>query len=115
MSSDQAPLLDTVALHSRIGRVTRITWLLERLRGAERADGWSRVAHEVLHVEMLGLQRRLTLALLESDEPDPLTYLCRERAACLRQVEATATQIESNQDLSLASLTVLSQQIRRLC
>ncbi len=110
-----APLLDTVALHSRIGRVTRITWLLERLRGAERADGWSRVAHEVLHVEMLGLQRRLTLALLESDELDPLAYLCRERAACLRQVEATATQIESNQDLSLASLTVLSQQIRRLC
>ncbi len=111
----ETPLLDTVALHSRIGRVTRITWLLERLRGAERADGWSRVAHEVMHVEMLGVQRRLTAALLESADPDPLARLCSERATCLRQIEATATQIESSEDRSLASLTVLSQQIRRLC
>ena len=108
-------LLHTVALHSRIGRVTRIAWLLERLRGAERGDGWSRVAHEVMHVEMLGLQRRLTRALLESGEPDPLAHLSSEHAACLRQIDATATQIESTQDRSLASLTVLSQQIRRLC
>ena len=110
----ETPLLATVALHSRIGRVTRITWLLERLRGAERADGWSRIAHEVLHVEMLSLRRRLTQQLLESANPDPLANLCSEQATCLRQIEATAAQIESGQDRSLASLTVLSQQIRRL-
>ncbi|MEE9278687.1 MAG: NAD-glutamate dehydrogenase domain-containing protein [Myxococcota bacterium] len=112
----RAPLLETVALHSRVGRKTRISWLLEQLRHSARGDGWSRVAAEVLGIEMLDVQCRLTERLLESSNSgDPLDALCAANASSFRQLEATAARIDASGDRSLASLTVLSQQIRRLC
>jgi len=111
-----APWLDTIALHSGVGRITGITQLLEYLTGARRGDGWSRIAAEALRIEMLEVQRHLTERLLDSAEGSgALEEFRAAKAACLREVEATIERIDAGGDRSLASLTVLSQQIRRLC
>ncbi len=112
----EVPWLDTIALYSGVGRITRITQLLGYLTGADRGDGWSRIAAEALRIEMLEVQRYLTEQLLDSAEGGGAIEKFRaSRAACLREVEATIERIDAGGDRSLASLTVLSQQIRRLC
>jgi glutamate dehydrogenase len=111
----QVPLLDAVALQRKVGGVTRITWLLEHLRSAERADGWGRATADVLYIEMLDVQRSLTERMLDSaSTADPLDAWCTEKSAYLHQIEATAAQVEATQDRGLASLTFLAQRIRRL-
>jgi glutamate dehydrogenase len=111
----QVPLLDTVVLQRKVGRVTRITWLLEHLRSAERVDGWGRVAADVLYIEMLDVQRCLTERMLDSAAlADPFEAWCAEKAAYLQQIDATVAQVEASHDRGLASLTFLAQRIRRL-
>lgn len=108
-----AGLLETAALHCRAGLETRITWLLEQLRHCARGDGWSRVAAEALSIELVEVQRQLTERLLREAD-DPLGHLRAANEASFSQIEATAARIDASGDRSLPSLTVLSQQIRRL-
>ena len=65
---------------------------------------------------MLEVQRSLTERLLDSAAGGgTLENFRASKAAWLREVEATVERIDASGDRSLASLTVLSQQIRRLC
>jgi glutamate dehydrogenase len=108
-------LHDLLELHGRIGERTRITWLLARLEQVELPDGWSRISAESLYLEMLQAQRDLvrrawtadaSAAGASHDVLDPANPR-------LRQIEASAAQIESSPP-ALTPLIVLGQQIRRL-
>ena len=109
-------LAPTVELHASIGALTRISWLLNRLRDMDRGDGWDRIASEALHIEMLEAQLTLTKAVLGDDsESDELEAFTESHAGALCQIERTVHEIEARERGGLAPLAVLSQQIRRLC
>jgi glutamate dehydrogenase len=111
-----APLARVVQLHATMGEATRISWLLQRLHDMGRDDDWDRLASDALHVEMLEAQRSLTGRLLtEPDGTDALSEFSAAHARGLEQIERTVQQIEAGERCGLAPLTVLSQQIRRLC
>jgi NAD-specific glutamate dehydrogenase len=115
-SEGSHPLERALEIHAAVGEATRITWLLDRLEGLRRYDGWDRIAAEALHVEMLQVQRALTLRAIESDSAiEPLAPLRRAHGHVLQRIEETAQHIESDERGGLAPLAVLSQQIRRLC
>lgn len=111
-----APLARVVQLHASVGEATRISWLLQRLHDMDRDDDWGRLACDALHVEMLEAQRSLTGQLLaEPHGTDALSEFSAAHARGLEQIERTVQQIEAGERCGLAPLTVLSQQIRRLC
>jgi len=105
-----------VRLHTEVGQVTRVSWLLDRLGDLERRGGWDRVAAEALVLELLETQRRITARLLEqSSEEGAITQFCQEQAAGLGTIAEAAQEIEAEERRGLAPLAVLSQMIRRLC
>ena len=112
----KTPLPRVVQLHADIGASTRITWLLNRLRDMDRGDDWDRIAAEALQIEMLESHGALTQRLLaDGDGPEGLENFRAARAPALQQIERTVQQLEARERGGLAPLTVLSQQIRRLC
>ncbi|MCP4003465.1 MAG: NAD-glutamate dehydrogenase [bacterium] len=106
-----ADLQETVQLHSHVGEITRISWLLEHLTGIDLGDGWTRMCAEALYLEMLETQSGLTAGLIDGGEPAAFEQSIQGR---LRQIEDAISLIEA-EGCALAPLVVLSQQIRRLC
>ncbi len=105
-----------VRLHTEVGQVTRVSWLLDRLGDLERRGGWDRVAAEALVLELLETQRRITARLLEgTGEQAPFEHLCHDQATALQTIAEAAQEIEAEERRGLAPLAVLSQMIRRLC
>jgi glutamate dehydrogenase len=115
-SQSGASLPRVVRVHSAVGEVTRIAWLLDRLGEPDRQqDDWERMAGESLRLEMLAAQRELTVRMLEADdESDPTQALRRDHKPQLAQIEITVEQIDADRRRGLAPLVALAQQIRRL-
>jgi glutamate dehydrogenase len=111
-----AVLTEVLAAHTRVGVATRVAWLLDRLEALRRHDDWERVAAEALSIEMIEVQRTLTRRELDAKSPEGSPAPARASLPdILRGVDQTAQQIEADERGGLAPLTVLSQQIRRLC
>jgi glutamate dehydrogenase len=102
-----ADLRAALDLQREVGARTRIAWLQARLDQLELPDAWSRISAESLHLELLQIERDLVRRALAAGAPFELD------PARLRQIDATAAQIESSPP-ALAPLIVLGQQLRRL-
>ena len=108
-----ASLLRLVDLHTRIGLVTRITWIAERLARPGRRDRWERIVAENLQLEMLQVQRNLT-SELEAGNGQSLQSFQAEHAPALARIEELVARIESESPRGLAALTVAAHHVRRL-
>ncbi len=111
-----ASLPRVARVHTCVGEITRIGWLLDRLGDSERQqDDWERMAGESLRLEMLETQRDLTVRVLEAgDETDPGQLLRKQFGRQVAQIDLTVQQIDADPRRGLAPLLALSQQIRRL-
>ncbi|MFQ5513595.1 MAG: NAD-glutamate dehydrogenase domain-containing protein [Myxococcota bacterium] len=112
----EVSLVDSLEAYSAIAVETRSDWLLERVHDLSRLDVWDRIACESLYLEVLEAQHTLARRLLGCGEPAvALDELRAEKASALENIARTVQQIDLGERPSLASLAVLSQQIRRLC
>jgi NAD-specific glutamate dehydrogenase len=102
-------------MHTGVGRVTRVSWLLDRIEDLERRSGWERIAVEALFLELLGAQRAITHRLLQhGSDTDAVDAFCREHAHTLDTIHESAREIDAEEVRSLPPLTVVAQMIRRL-
>jgi glutamate dehydrogenase len=110
------PLPHVVDVYAAIGAETRADWLLERLRELDRHEPWDRLGAEALYLEVLEAQRALTeRCLARGDTSRVLEEFRARKSAALQNIERTVQQIDAGKRIGLAPLTVLSQQLRRLC
>ena len=104
------------AVYERIGHFSSIDLLVEQLASVQRYPGWEGVAAAHLLVEMLEFHRALTRRTLERGlGEEALTHFLQENASQLQVIAGTVRGIADDARAGLAPLTVLSQQIRRLC
>ena len=104
------------AVYERIGHFSSIDLLVEQLASVQRYPGWEGVAAAHLLVEMLEFHRSLTRRTLERGlGEEALTHFLQENASQLQVIAETVRGIADDARAGLAPLTVLSQQIRRLC
>ena len=104
-----------IRMHTGVGRVTRISWLLDRIEDLERRSGWERIAVETLFLELLAAQRSITARMLEGGaETDAIDAFCREHAHTLDAIHESAREIDAEEVRALPPLTVVAQMIRRL-
>ena len=109
--------VDSVAVvHERIGHFSCMDLLVERLASVQRSPGWEGVAAAHLLVEMLDFHRSLTRRTLERGlGEEALPHFLQENTSQLQVIAETVRGIADDARAGLAALTVLSQQIRRLC
>ncbi len=111
-SDDLVKLLE---LQNAVGEVTRIRWLLNRLRDIDRRDNWDRIAAESLYLELLSTQRLLVEGFLsEGAAANAYDDFLTTRKVSLDRIQETAVEIEADERSGLAAYSVLAQQIRRL-
>jgi glutamate dehydrogenase len=115
-ASTGTPLPRVARLHARVGEETRIAWLLDRLAGADRRDGWDRLACDALAVDMLEAQRLVTERVLQSRVPEDAPRIFEAAAGTqLARIADTVAQLDTESRAGLAPLLLVSRQIRRLC
>lgn len=112
----ETSVAEVALVHERIGQFTAMDLLIERLASLQRNSEWEGVAAAHLLVEMLDFHRSLTRRTLARGSGDEaLTHFLQNNANQLQAVKEIARRVADHARTELAPLTVLSQQIRRLC